>query len=60
MQSIPVFLEVTKVADFRRKNTGVSRIKEVCHVIYIFFESFSDKVYCAKFHYCRICAADFG
>ena len=37
MESISVFLDVTKVADFRLKNADVTRTREVCHVIYIFF-----------------------
>ena len=37
MKFISVFLDIQKSADFRRKNADVSRIQEVCHVIYIFF-----------------------
>ena len=36
MQSISVFLFVTKMAEFKRKNAGVSRTQVVCHVIYMF------------------------
>ena len=36
MQSISVFRETAKPADFRSKNADVSRTQEVCHVIYIF------------------------
>ena len=39
MQSISVFIDITKVADFQWKNAD-----EVCHVIYIFFGFFSSKV----------------
>ena len=39
MQSISVFLDITKVADFRLKNTNVNRTQGVCDVIYISFES---------------------
>ena len=39
MQSISVFLDITKFADFRLKNTDFSRSQEVCHVIHIFFGS---------------------
>ena len=39
MQSISVFLDITKVTDFRLKNTDVSRTQVVRHVVYIFFES---------------------
>ena len=35
MQSIPVFPNITKTADFRRKNAEVSRTQGVCHVIYV-------------------------
>ena len=39
MQAIYVFLDITKVADFRRKNADVSRTQGVCYVIYILFRS---------------------
>ena len=42
MQSVSVFLDMTNVADFRRKNADVSRTQEVCHVIYIFFRSLNE------------------
>ena len=35
MQSISVILDITKVADFRKKNIDISRTQEVCYVIYI-------------------------
>ena len=38
MQSIPVFLDIAKFADFGWKNARVSRTQGVCHVIYIYFE----------------------
>ena len=38
MQSISVFLDITKVADFRWKNADICRMQGVCHVIDIFFE----------------------
>ena len=44
MQSISVFLDITKFADFPRKNTDVSRTQWVCHVFHIFFECSLDKV----------------
>ena len=37
MQSTSVFLDITKVADFRWKNADVSITQGVFHVIYIFF-----------------------
>ena len=37
MQSIPVFLDVTKVADLRWKNADVSRTHGMSDMIYIFF-----------------------
>ena len=43
MQSISVFPDKKKVADFRWKN-AVSRTQGVRHVIYIFFGSFLGKV----------------
>ena len=39
MQSISVFLDITKFADFGRKISDVSRNPEVCHAIDIFFVS---------------------
>ena len=44
MQSISVFLDITKVADFRLKNADVSRTQGVCHVIYIFSGSYLGNV----------------
>ena len=57
MQSLSVFLNIIKVADFRWKNTDVSRNEGgVSCDLYIFF----DLLYkYAKFHYCTICLTDF-
>ena len=44
MQPTFVFLDVTKIVDFRLKITDVSRNLWVCHVIYIFFGSSLCKV----------------
>ena len=44
MQSISVFLDITKFADCRWKNADVSRTNGVCHVIDIFFGSSLGKV----------------
>ena len=44
MLSIPVFLDVLKIADFRWKNTDVSKTQGVCHMIYVFFGSSLGKV----------------
>ena len=44
MQSIYVFLDIAKFADFRLKNADVSRNQGVCHVIHIFFRSSLGKV----------------
>ena len=44
MQSISVFLDITKFADFRSKNADVSRSQGTCHVIHIFFKSSLGKV----------------
>ena len=38
-QSIPVFPDKLKIADFRLKKADVSRAQGVCHVIYVFFGS---------------------
>ena len=59
MQSISVFLDIAKFADFRWKNADVSRTQEVCHVISIFFGSSLGRYNCAKFHQCKICVTDF-
>ena len=37
MQSIFVFLDIAKFADFWYKNADVSRTQGMCHVIYVFF-----------------------
>ena len=44
MQSIFVFVDIAKFADFRRKNADVSRTQGMCHVIYIPFGSSLGKV----------------
>ena len=44
MQSISVFLDITKFANFWWKNADVSRTQRLCHVIQIFFESSPGKV----------------
>ena len=44
MQSISVFLDIAKFADFRWKIADVSRTQGVRHVIYNFFESALAKV----------------
>ena len=44
MQSISVFLDIAKFADFWLKNADISRTQEVCDVIHIIFEPSSSKV----------------
>ena len=44
IQSIPVFLDILKIADFQLENVDVCRSQGVCHVIYIFFGSSLSKV----------------
>ena len=44
MQSISVFFDKTKVADFQQKNIDISRTQGVCRMIYIFFISSLGKV----------------
>ena len=44
MESISVFLDIAKFADFRLKNADVSRTQGMCHVIYTFFGSSLGKV----------------
>ena len=53
MQSISVFLEITKVTDFRCKIADVSRTQGVCHVNYILFLNLLYVKYdCPKFERC--------
>ena len=59
MQSISVFLDIKNFADFRWKNTDVSRTQGVCHVIHIFLDLLKVRYNCAKLHHCRICVKDF-
>ena len=44
MQSVSVFLDIAKVADFRWKNADASRTQVVCHVVYMFFKSSLSKI----------------
>ena len=44
MQSISVFLDTTKFANFQWKNADLSRTQEECYMIHIFFESSLGKV----------------
>ena len=39
MQSISVFLDIAKFADFWSKNADVSRIQDMCLIIHTFFRS---------------------
>ena len=44
MESISVFLDIAKFADFRLKNADVSRTQGVCHVIHKIFGSSLSKI----------------
>ena len=44
MQSVFVFLDITKFADFREKNADVRRNQGLCYVIQIIFGSSLGKV----------------
>ena len=44
MQSIFVFLDKPKFADFQLKNANVGRTQGMCHVIHTFFGSSLGKV----------------
>ena len=44
MQSISVFLDMAKFADFRQKKDDFSRTQGVCHVIHTIFGSSLGKV----------------
>ena len=50
MQSVYVFIFITKIADFQCKNVDVSRTHELRQVIYLyFFKSFLGKVQLPSF-----------
>ena len=44
MRSILVFPDILTVTDFQLKNSDVSRIQGVCHVIYVFCGSSLGKI----------------
>ena len=44
MESISVFLDIAKFADFWLKNANVSGTQGVCHGIYVVFETSLGKV----------------
>ena len=44
MQSISIFLDITKFADFQWKSADVSRAQGFCHVIHTFFGSSLGKI----------------
>ena len=44
MQSLSVFLDKTKIADFLWKNADATSTQGVCHMIYMFCRSPSVKV----------------
>ena len=53
-QSIPVFLDIVKLADFQRKNADVSKTQAVCHVINRFLDLLEVRYNCVTFLHCRI------
>ena len=44
MQSVSVFPDIAKFADFRGKNANVRETERVCHAIHIFLGSYLGKV----------------
>ena len=44
IQSMPLFLDIAKLADFRWKNADVNKTQGVSHIIYIFVGSSLSKV----------------
>ena len=58
MQSVSVFLDITKLANFWLKNANISRIQGVCHMIYIFVDPLWVRCNCAKFHHCKMYVTD--
>ena len=59
MQSVDVFLDIARFADFRWKLADVNETQGVCHVFHIIFGIFKAIYNCAKFHHRRICVTDF-
>ena len=60
MQSISVFLYITKFADFRWKMLMSAELRG-CVTWFIYFLDLLQVWYnCAKFHHCRICVTDLG
>ena len=60
MESISLFLDITKVDDFLWKNADISKTqRSVLGDLYIFFGSFLVRYNCVKFHHCRICVTAF-
>ena len=55
MKSISVFVDIAKFADFRWKNSDLSRTRAVSRGSYVFWVFFR----LAKFHHCTICITAF-
>ena len=49
MQFLSVFINITKIADFRRKIFDITRTQGLCHVIDIYFGSSLDKISLSSF-----------
>ena len=58
MQSISVFLDIAKFADFQWKNADVSRTQGCVTWFIYFLDLLRVRYNCANFHHCRICVTD--
>ena len=59
IQSMSLFLDIAKGADFQCKNHDVNKTQGMYYVIYIFLDLFYASYNCAKFHHCKTYAIDF-
>ena len=59
MQSISVFFDTAKLADFWCKNAGICRTQVVCRMIHVFLNLLYVSYSCVKDHHCKICVTDF-
>ena len=59
MQSVSVFVDITKASGFRKKILMSAEMK-MCATLFVYVLNLLQVRYnCAKFHHCRICVRDF-
>ena len=58
MQSVSVFLDITKAAGFREKILMSADIKMCANLFVYVLNLLWVRYNCAKFHHCRICVRD--